>query len=135
MSRENVEAVLSGMEAVQQEGGGAAQHLPLTADVEWDISDHPLPDFPDTGQGRRALVEHLNGYFSSWTDYESTVSDVFDTDDDVVVVLRERARVPGSDKVLERTLSLVWTLEGGRICRFRVFKTAAEARRAVGLED
>lgn len=134
MSRENIQAVLGSMEAVQRGGEDAAQRLPLSADVEWDLSAHPLPDFPDTGEGRSLLVGHLNGYFSSWTDYDSTVSDVFDNGDEVVVVLRERARVPGSDRVLERDLSLVWTVQGGSIRRFRVFKTAAEARHAIGLE-
>jgi ketosteroid isomerase-like protein len=133
LSRENVQAVVSGLEAAVQ-GGASTRALPLDTDIEWDISAHPLPDFPPTGHGRDALLEHMDSYFSGWNNYEASVSQVLDGGDDVVVILHERARMRESATILERDLVQVWTVGAGTWRRFRVFKTAAEALEAVGLE-
>jgi len=134
MSQENVETILRSMEAARRDGGMDAGAIPFHPDVEWDISRYPLPDFPDTGRGRDELAGHLTAYFSGWTDYESTVSEIHDHGDEVVVILKERVRMPGSETMLERELPQVWTIEDGTCRRFRVFKTRAEALRAAGIE-
>ena len=133
MSQKNVETILRAMDAARLDGWMSAQAIPFHPDVEWDISAHPLPDFPDTGRGRSELTGHLDAYFSSWTDYESEPGEVYEHGEEVVLILRERIRVPGSDRVLERELPQVWTVEDGSCRRFRVFRTKAEALHAAGI--
>ena len=133
MSQENVE-VLRRSFGYRDEGRFDDWIGSFDPDVEWDISAYPLPDFPDHGVGRDALLGHLGDYFAGWNDYESSISAVFDAGENVVVILRERARMRASDVIIERDLPQVWTIRDGRLCHFRVFKTRSEALRAAGLE-
>jgi ketosteroid isomerase-like protein len=107
----------------------------LDADFEWDISAHPLPDFPNRGHGRDAFVGHMGNYVSGWTDYEVSSNELIDRGDDVVLVIHERARMPDSDMMLDRDLPTVWTVQDGRAVRLRVFKTRAEALEAARLSE
>ena len=132
MSQENVELVAGGFEArlAGRDNDWVATYDP---EVAWDISAHPLPDWPERGSGRDALMQHLADYFAGWLDYEATVQDVIDAGDNVVVILHERARMRGSDATLERDLPQVFTVGDGMITRFRVFKTREQALEAAGL--
>jgi hypothetical protein len=62
-----------------------------------------LPDLPDRGNGRDALMRHWADYFVGWNDYESTVAELIDGGDDVVLIVHERARLRGSDVVSTAT--------------------------------
>ncbi len=134
MSQENVQLVADGFAArlAGRIDDWAATYDP---DVEWDLSAHPLPDWPERGTGREALMKHLADYFAGWLDYEATVRDVIDADGDVVVVLHERARMRGAEATLERDLPQVFTIADGLIVRFRVFRTRGQALEAVGLAE
>jgi len=126
MSRENVELVRRGFEHWRA-GRTGEWVATIDPDIAWDISAHPLPDFPDRGSGRDAFVRHMTDYFAGWTDYEATVQESIDVGDEVVLILHERARMRASDSILDRDLPVVWTVRNGRNVRFRVFKTRAEA--------
>jgi ketosteroid isomerase-like protein len=134
MSQENVEFVRASFE-LWRDGRTGEWIETLDADIEWDISAHPLPDFPDRGSGRDAFVGHMGDYLSGWTDYEASSKELIDGGDDVVVIMQERARMPDSDMMLDRDLPNVWTVRDGRAVRFRVFKTRTEALEAVGLSE
>jgi ketosteroid isomerase-like protein len=131
MSRENVLAVLGLLERLDREGieAGAAALDPA---IEWDISAHPLPDFPDRGSGRDAFMRHIGEYFAGWLEYESRPEEVLDAGEHVVVVLHERTRMRASDAVLERSLPQVWTVRDGACVCFRVFRDREQALEAVG---
>ena len=129
MSQENVEAVRASFE-LWREGRMGEWLETLAADFEWDISAHPLPDFPNRGSGRDAFAGHMGDYASGWIDYEVSSKDVLDRGADVVLVLHERARMPDSDMTLDRDLPTVWTVRDRRSVRVRVFKTRAEALEA-----
>lgn len=131
MSQENVEIVRELIRA-QQRGDDLTEAFDPS--MEWDISAHPLPDFPDRGVGRQAFLAHQFGYFAGWKDYATEVREAISAGDEVVLILHERASLRGSDAKLERDLPIVWTLRGGRCVRFRVFRDREEALRAVGLE-
>ena len=107
----------------------------LDPNVEWDISTHPLPDFPDAGSGRDAFLHHLGEYASGWLDYETSEVEVIEVGDDVVTVVHERATMRGSEVRLDRDIAIVWTVEGERFTRFRVFRTRDEALAALGGAD
>ena len=53
----------------------------------------------------------------------------------MILILRERARMRGSDITLDRDLAMVWTVRDGRIVLFRVFKSRALALEAAGLRE
>ena len=133
MSQENVEVVRAGFE-LWRDGRMGEWIETLDAGFEWDISAHPLPDFPDRGRGE-AFVGHMGDYVSGWTDYEASSKELIDRGDDVVVIMHERARMPDSDTMLDRDLPNVWTVRDGRAVRLRVFKTRAEALEATGLSE
>ena len=134
MSQENVELVTRSLEH-WLDGRIGEWTETLDTDIEWDISGYPLPDFPDSGSGRDALVDHVASYRSGWNDYKPTINELIDGGDDVILILRERARMRGSDITLDRDLAMVWTVRDGRIVLFRVFKSRALALEAAGLRE
>ena len=134
MSQENVELVRRSFE-LWQAGRVDAWIETIDAGVEWDISAHPLPDFPNSGIGRDALVGHMAAYLSGWNDYEVSNKETIDGGDDVIMIMHERARMRGSEMVLDRDLPTVWTVRDGRAVRYRVFKTRADALEAAGLSE
>jgi ketosteroid isomerase-like protein len=94
-----------------------------------------MPDFPERGSGRDAFVGHVTKYWSLWNDYAQTVQNTFDVGDDVVVLLRERARLRQSDEVVERDIATIWTIHDGVRVRFRAFEHPADALKAAGLDE
>jgi ketosteroid isomerase-like protein len=134
MSEENVELVSQGFE--HWRNGRIDEWIEtLDPDVEWDISAHPLPDFPDRGSGRDALVKHMADYVAGWIDYQVTADELIDGGDEVVVLMHESARMRASDVTLDRDLPMVWTVRDGSSVGFRVFKTRAQALEAAGLSE
>ena len=95
--------------------------------IEWDISAHPLPDFPDRGRGRAELATHMREYFSGWNHYSSEITEVTAEGDEVYVLFRERATMRDTDVALDRDIVIAWTVRDGLMARFRVFKTLADA--------
>jgi ketosteroid isomerase-like protein len=134
MSQENVEVVRASFE-LWCDGRMGEWIATLDADIEWDISAHPLPDFPDRGRGRDAFVGHMGDYLSGWIAYEASGKELIDQGDNVVLIIHESARMPDSDTMLDRDLPTVWTVRDGRAVRLRVFQARAEALEAVGLRD
>ena len=134
MSEENVEAVKRSFE-LWRDGSIGEWIETLDPDLEWDVSAHPLPDFPNRGSGRDAFLRHLGDYVSGWNDYEVSSGELIDAGDEVVLILHERARMRDSDMMLDRDLPTVWTVRDGRAVRHRVFKTRAEALEAAGLRE
>ncbi len=133
MSQKNVEVVQRGQQA--RSAGRIAEWMnTLDPNIEWDISGYPLPEFPVRGQGRDAFVRHITKYWSLWNDYAQTVAKTIDVGDDVVVVLRECARMRNSDTPVERDVAAVWTIHDGVRVRFRAFEREADAMKAVGRE-
>jgi ketosteroid isomerase-like protein len=137
MSRENVEALRRGLELWAQRGHGTDVFGTEAFDpqMEWDISAHPLPDWPNTGSGRDDFQRHMANYVSGWRDYRAEVRELIDAGDGVVVVLHETVAMRDSDAVLDRDLHGVWTVRDGVVVRLQVFKTRVEALEAAGLEE
>ena len=134
MSQQNVELVKRGFD--HWRAGRIDEWIEtVDPDLEWDVSAHPLPDFPDRGSGRDALVQHTIDYLAGWNDYEATTEELIDGGDDVILIMHERARMRGSDAILDRDLPTVWTVRDGSSVRFRVFKTRAQALEAAGLSE
>jgi ketosteroid isomerase-like protein len=133
VSRDNLDVVRRGYEA--RSAGRIVEWIDtLHPDIEWDISGHPLPDFPVRGSGRDAFVGHITKYWSLWNDYAQTVQRTVEVGDDVVVVLLEQARLRNCDEPVEREVATVWTIRDGVRVRFRAFAREADALKAVGID-
>ena len=134
MTRDNIEVVRRGQEA--RSAGRVGEWIDtLDSDIEWDISGYPLPDFPEHGNGRDAFIRHVTKYWSRWNDYAQTVERTIDVGNDVVVILRERARLRNSDAVVDREVATIWTVRDGVRVRFRAFERPADALKAVGIDQ
>jgi ketosteroid isomerase-like protein len=108
----------------------------IDPNVGWDISTHPLPDVPNQGRGRDALVtDMLAIYMSGWTDYSVELKELVDAGDQVVAVLHETAMMRDTGVALDRDLVHLWTVRDGRGSFLRVFRTKAEALEAAGLSE
>jgi ketosteroid isomerase-like protein len=134
VSRDNVEVVRRGQEA--RSAGRVHDWIhTLDPDIEWDISGYPLPDFPEHGAGRGEFVGHVTKYWSRWNDYAQTVERTIEVGDDVVVILRERARMRNSDALVDREVATIWTVRDGVRIRFRAFERPADALKAAGIKE
>jgi len=136
MSQENVEVVGRSTE-LWLRGEYDAWIETIDPDVGWDISTHPLPDVPNRGRGREALVtDMLATYLSGWTDYSAEIKELVDAgSDQVIMVLHETAKMGGTGVVIDRELVQLWTVRDGRGAFVRVFQTKAEALEAAGLSE
>jgi ketosteroid isomerase-like protein len=136
MSQENVEVVGRSTE-LWLRGEYHAWIETIDPDVGWDISTHPLPDVPNRGRGREALVtDMLATYLSGWTDYSAEIKELVDAgSDQVIMVLHETAKMGGTGVLIDRDLVQLWTVRDGRGAFVRVFQTKAEALEAAGLSE
>jgi ketosteroid isomerase-like protein len=137
MSMENAGRLRQGLQAWVQSGYSSEvfDNDAFDPQLEWDISAHPLPDWPNTGRGRDQFQSHLANYVAGWRDYQAEIEEVIDAGEEVVSVLHETVAVGDSDAVLERSLHAVWTIREGVVVRVRVFKTKAHALEAAGLTE
>ena len=137
MSEENVEILRAGLE-LWAHGGYNPDVFATEAfdpEVEWDISAHPLPDWPNTGSGRENLRRHMGDYVDSWRDYRAEPRELIDAGNEIVVIFHETVAMRGGDAILERDLCAVWTYGDGVVVQLRVFKTRAQALEAAGLSE
>jgi ketosteroid isomerase-like protein len=132
MSQENVEVIRHSTELwLRGDFEGWLETIDLG--VEWDISTHPLPDVPNRGRGREALVsDMLATYVSGWNDYSATIKEVSEAGDQVILVLHETATMRDTGVPLERDLVQLWSVRDGRGAFLRVFRTKQEALEAAG---
>ena len=135
MSGENVDLIRRGAELWL--GGDFTGWLEtIDPDIGWDISTHPLPDVPNTGTGRDALVNDvLLTYMSGWNDYSAEIKEASEAGGQVVLIIHERATMRDTGVLLERDLVQLWTVREGRGAFLRVFRTKAEALEAAGLRE
>ena len=101
-------------------------------DLEW-VED---PSGPDSGtyiglSAVRSLVADRLEAFA----IEQQTERLIDAGDDVVAVVRWRARGQSSGAEAEMRLAMVNSLRGGKIVRVRFFLDPTEALKAVGLEE
>jgi ketosteroid isomerase-like protein len=133
MSQENVDLIRRGTE-LWLRGDFEAWLETVDPEVEWDISTHPLPDVPNRGRGREALItDMIATYVSGWNDYTAEIKEVSEAGDEVILVLHETATMRDTGVPLERDLVQLWTVRDGRGVLLRVFRTKHEALEAAGL--
>ena len=68
-----------------------------------------------------------------WETYHARVEAIFEEDDRVVVLIRDRGRHPGSDAEVELLAGSVWTVRAGKVTRVELYANREELFEASGL--
>jgi ketosteroid isomerase-like protein len=84
-------------------------------------------------QGGEGVLEGWRDWLSPWASYRLETEDFLDAGDEVVVLVRVRARTVHDGVEIEHAPAAVWTFEGGKVVRIRFFLEREEALKAAGL--
>src|SRR3954470_2356436 len=124
MPSENVKLVRAMFDAFQRGDEEA-----LVACAHEDVELKPSGDVTATTaeSGIHAFVRFWRDWPSSWEDYVVEVREVHDAGDQVVVVLYERGRGPGSGIVVDDVFAHVWTVQDGKMSRVEVYSDPRDA--------
>ena len=136
MSQENVEVVRQVFDAVARRDSQAALAL-YHQNFEWDFSRVPWGDVAEPGvhRGRDALPRVYREWRSAWENYEENLEELIDAGEQVISVLRGRARGRASGAEVEMTVAGLWTVRDHRVVRSVWFPTREEAFEAAGLRE
>ena len=132
MSRENVEIVRRAAEEYNRTGVEALHDF-LHPDVEFTEDSR----FPEAGvyRGRDAVETYFREFRQQMAGHSLELEEMVDAGEEVVAVIRERARGTSSDAEVEWRAAFVWTMQGGMAVRGRAYLDPAEALEAVGLRE
>ena len=133
MSEENVEIVRQSAEAWRR--GEETWAEALDPGIEWDNSTYPAVGVAMSGKGREDFVEFMRRYRASWHRYELNIEEYIDAGEDVVTVIHETIRAPGSDAPIERRFAQIWSLRDGLIVGYRPYPNKGMALEAAGLSE
>jgi ketosteroid isomerase-like protein len=132
MSQENVEVVLSAIEAFNRrdgEGFGAflaedAEIVPVRAALEGTVY-----------RGHDAGAEYCAAVAASWNDLRWEVEEVRDDEDWVLALGLIHGSGRGSGATIDARGAWLAYLRDGKLTRFRTYPDRLEALKAVGLEE
>jgi ketosteroid isomerase-like protein len=128
MSRANVEIVRRLYEAVNTSGIGAAAEF-----AHPDVEVVPPPHWPEgsTLRGRQQLEAFARQWTETFQGFKVEPERFVDPGGQrVVVYVRDRGRIRGSDTEIDTRLIHVWTVVAGKIIRWQVFADEAQALEA-----
>jgi ketosteroid isomerase-like protein len=136
MSKENIDAILKAVEALNRRDADAFV-AGVSPDVEWETN----PEMVGLGgiyrgrAGVRDFFEHLFG-LETWESIHVEVEEITELSDDRVLVgLLAKARGRGSGALTELHLWQVFCFAEGLITRRQAFWTRQEAFEAAGLSE
>jgi ketosteroid isomerase-like protein len=133
MSEENVELMRRLYGLVNDAG--------LEAVIEFahpDVEVVPPSDWPgaSTLRGRQQVEEFARDWMETFQSFKVEPERFVDPGGETVVVyVRDRGRIRGSETEIDMRLIHVWTLLAGKIIRWQVFTDESEALEAAGLSE
>lgn len=129
MSKGNVDIVRRAYDAFAR-GDMAALRQLLSPDIEWRTT----PDVPFLGnyRGIDEFLAAMNEWTEPFDELTTTVEEMIDTGDRVVVRHRMRGRGTDSGAEVDLVLWQVVTVENGQLTRMHDFATREEAMQAAG---
>jgi ketosteroid isomerase-like protein len=132
MSHENVEIVRSIYEAVNHRDWDAAFR-----DQRPDVELTTPPQGPNTGiyRGREECQGFWEDWFTAFESLSAEPEDLFESGDDVAVVVKIRARPKDSSAVIELRNGHLWAFRDGNALSVRVFPEPGKALEAAGLRE
>ena len=105
----------------------------LDPEVEW-VEDQRFPG-AETFHGPAGVERSVQKWWDAWSEITMEVVELIDLDDRVVVVGNTQARGHGSDLSVTAEFGNVYELRRGKVVRFRILGSRAEALEAAGLSD
>ena len=132
MSQENVEVMRRHYEA-----GLRGDWAAVLRDVDPDVEFVELPAFgTKTYHGHQGLIDALTWWPSQWDEFETELLQVVDVDDEHVISLfRNHGRGKASGVEVVEEVAFLGTFRNGKVTRFEMFRSVAEALEAVGLRE
>jgi ketosteroid isomerase-like protein len=103
----------------------------LDPDVEWRTSA-PLLDLPPVSRGHAAVRAFWQQWTESWTDIRIDAEDFIGAGDEVLVLVRWRARSQAGIDV-DQPVAFRFLLRDGLVVRFTSYWERSEAFEALGL--
>ena len=104
-------------------------------DAEIEYVNPPEAVEPGTRRGQAAFSAAVENVFDGWESWQMEPEEFRAAGDQVVVVLRYRARGRGSGVEINGRESALWTLRDGKVARYAWFQEPAEALEAAGLRE
>jgi ketosteroid isomerase-like protein len=131
MSRENVEFLRRGYEALQR--GDLESFKALSrARLDPGFVFHSVWD-GRVFEGFEGTLEWISDTRQVWADYDQQLEEIVELGEDVVVVVvRIVGRGGGSGVPVSQELAVVWTFAGDKAVRARSYRSRAEALEAAG---
>ena len=104
-------------------------------DFEFDWSESIGP-FVGTYRGHDGLARFWTDLLEAWEHFSPTTVEVIECGADGLITLDVvRARGKGSGIDMEARGAMLWTMQGGKIVRVKMFQTKQEAFEAAGLSE
>jgi ketosteroid isomerase-like protein len=133
MSNENVEVVRRLFDAQARNDVDTIREL-YDPSIQWDDVSGLWGDW-GARRGRDGIRDAFASWFEAFEDVTFTAEDFLDAGEHVVVVTRIRGRGRGSGLVVDQSITLLWTLSGGRVTRVGGYRERSEALQAAGLSE
>ncbi len=127
MSQENVEIVRRNYD-----------HLSKTGEPLADVCDEEIEFSFAWMEGRSfdGLQQATAEWTSTFEEWHIEARELIEVGpDQVIAIVRDRARPKGSNAVIDNEFAHLWTLRDGLIIRFEAFTERAEALEAAGLSE
>jgi ketosteroid isomerase-like protein len=134
MSRENVEIVRRGFEEFKQGGVEAMIDSFWAPEIIWDMTETGIPGY-GTYNGYDEIKAFFADWFSAFEEWEFEVEELFDCDDRVVVIARQRGLGSSSGAEVGLKFAQVITLRAGKTVRVVNYLDRGEALEAAGLSE
>ena len=133
MSQENVEIVRGIWEADKRRDVGAVRAA-YALNVEWEDNTGLWGDW-GTARGPDGIQTAWRRWYEAFEDVQFEWDEVTDVADDVVVTYRVHARGRGSGASVDQAITLLWTLQAGKVVRIRAYADRSDALETVGLPE
>ena len=131
MSEQNVEVVRHFFELFDR---GETEALMRYVDPAMEtIEGTELPG-AGTYTGRGGLAKAYDRWASQWDDFRLELTELIDAGRDVVAITHHRGTGRASGVAVDTIVAYVFTVDGGRLVRLRIFATKADALEAAGLQ-
>ena len=100
----------------------------IRASVAEDIEWLEPPEAPDRHivTGRDAALQAMTNWIATWSEYEASLCDVIEYDDQALAVLRQRVGTEGGPSVAG-DLFMLWTIRDGVPVRMEMYLDRASA--------
>jgi ketosteroid isomerase-like protein len=132
MDQAHVDRIRSFYEALHREDVDSAVGLCDPAVSIW-LNPNVVAALPP--QGHKEVASYLRGWFDSWDAYVPRPQEFIDAGDQVVVMVKLRARGKGSRFEIEEDVADVFTLDEGNIVQLRMYVDRDVALDSAGISE